>query len=182
MGINTKDWMMSKLQGRQFSSLLAGKIMWHGSIDSTKQTPNAMDDRKSNQSAENRLNGIIMTQRQQITHPFDMDTKRVPSLKMIRWTAAINKHTHKTPSLFLVFHFYEAWKMRNCSSKCHFFVLLNDREKDIKVLSMVRSRRFNEPKKINAHGLSNFRESGKNLRKNPVWFFFVVSPYGPKKS
>ena len=30
---------------------------------------------------------------------------------------------------------------------------------------MIRSRGFNEPKKVNAHGLSNFRESRKNLRK-----------------
>ena len=97
---------------------------------------------------------------------------------------------------------------------CRFFVLLNDPEKDIKVLSIVRSRGFfapkkvnahglsnfiesgknlrktrilrshgcNETKKVNAHGLSNFRESGKKLRKTPVWCFFVVTPYGPKKS
>ena len=43
--------------------------------------------------------------------------------------------------------------------------MLNDPEKDIKVLSMVRSRGFFAPKKVNAHGLSNFIESGKNLRK-----------------
>ena len=55
-------------------------------------------------------------------------------------------------------------------------------KKDIKVLSIVRSRGFNEPKKVNAHGLSNFRESGKNLRKTPTCRFFVVSPNGPKKS
>jgi G3E family GTPase len=98
--------------------------------------------------------------------------------------------------------------------KSRFFMLLNDPEKHIKVLSIirshvfyepkkvnahglsnfidsgknlrkthiVRSRGFNEPKKVNAHGLSNFRESGKNLRKTPGWLFFVVSPYGPKKS
>ena len=48
---------------------------------------------------------------------------------------------------------------------CRFFVLLNDPEKDIKVLSSVRSRGFFAPKKVNAHGLSNFIESGKNLRK-----------------
>ena len=66
--------------------------------------------------------------------------------------------------------------------KGHFFVLLNDPEKDIKVLLMVQSRAFNEPKKVNAHGLSNFRESRKNLRKTPVWRFFIVSPYGLKKS
>ena len=66
--------------------------------------------------------------------------------------------------------------------KYHFFVLLNDPEKDIKVLSMVRSRGFNEPKKVNAHGLSNFRESGKNLRKTPTWRFFIISPNGLKKS
>ena len=41
----------------------------------------------------------------------------------------------------------------------------NDPEKDIKVLSIVRSRGFFAPKKANAHGLSNFIESGKNLRK-----------------
>ena len=68
-------------------------------------------------------------------------------------------------SLFLVFHFYEAWKTRNCASECHFFVLLNDLEKDIKVLSIVRSRGFFAPKKVNAHGLSNFIGSGKNLSK-----------------
>ena len=157
MGIGMKDWTTSKHQGRQFSSLLAHQIMWPGSIDLTKQKPNTMDDRKSNQSVENRLNGVIMTQRQWITHPFDVDVKRVPSLKMTRWITAINKHVHKTPSLFLVFHFYEAWKTRNCASKCFFFVLLNDPEKDIKVLSIVRSHGFNEPKKVNAHGLSNFR-------------------------
>ena len=44
------------------------------------------------------------------------------------------------------------------------FFLLNDPKKDIKVLSIVRSRGFFAPKKINAHGLSNFIESGKNLR------------------
>ena len=66
--------------------------------------------------------------------------------------------------------------------KCHFFILLNDPEKDIKVLSIVRSRGFFAPKKVNAHGLSNFRESGKNLRKTPTCRFFVVSPDGPKKS
>ena len=97
---------------------------------------------------------------------------------------------------------------------CRFFVLLNDPEKDIKVLSIVRSRGFfapkkvnahdlsnfiesgknlmktrvvrsrgfNEPKKVNVHNLSNFKESGKNLRKNLVWRFFIVNPYGPKKS
>ena len=156
MGIGTKDWMISKLQGRQFSILLARQIIWPGSIDLKKQTPNAMDDQKSNQLMENRVNGIILTRRQWITHPFDMDVKRVPRLKMTQWTAAINKHVRKTPSLFLVFHFYESWKKRNCASKCHFFVLLNDPEKDIKVLSMVQSRGFNEPKKVNAHGLSNF--------------------------
>ena len=64
----------------------------------------------------------------------------------------------------------------------HFFILFNDPEKGIKVLSMVWSREFNEPKKVNAHDLSNFRESRKNLRKTPVWHFFVVSAYGPKKS
>ena len=48
---------------------------------------------------------------------------------------------------------------------CHFFILLNDLEKDIKLLSIVRSRGFFVPKKVNAHGLSNFIESGKNLRK-----------------
>ena len=65
---------------------------------------------------------------------------------------------------------------------CCFFVLLNDPEKDIKVLSIIQSRGFNEPEKVNAHGLSNFRESGKNLRKTPIWRFFVISPDGPKKS
>ena len=48
---------------------------------------------------------------------------------------------------------------------CRFFVLLNDPEKDIKVRSIVLSRGFFAPKKVNAHGLSNFIESGKNLRK-----------------
>ena len=47
---------------------------------------------------------------------------------------------------------------------------------------MLQSRGFNEPKRVNAHGLSNFREFEKNLRETPVWRFFVVSPYGPKKS
>ena len=158
---------MSKLQGRQFSSWLVCQIVWLGNIDSAKQTPNAMDDWKSNQSTENELDGMIWTRRQWITHPFDMDVKWMPSSKMTQWTAARNEHMCKTPSLFLVFHFYEAWKTRNCASKCRFFVLLNDPEKDIKVLSMVRSRGFNEPKKVNAHGLSDFRESGKNLRKTP---------------
>ena len=97
---------------------------------------------------------------------------------------------------------------------CRFFILLNDPEKDIKVLlivrsrgffapkkenahglsnfiesgknlrktRLVRSRGFNEPLKVNAHGLSNFRESRMNLRETPVWRFFIVSPYGPKKS
>jgi acetolactate synthase regulatory subunit len=46
-----------------------------------------------------------------------------------------------------------------------FLVLLSDPEKVIKVLSSVRSRGFFAPKKVNAHGLSNFIESGKNLRK-----------------
>lgn len=72
--------------------------------------------------------------------------------------------------------------MRNCASKDRFFVLLNDPEKDINVLSMVRSHGFNEPKKVNSHDLSNFRESGKNLRKTPVWHFFVVSPIQSEKS
>ena len=48
---------------------------------------------------------------------------------------------------------------------CHFFVLLNDPEKDIKVLLIVRSRGFFAPKKVNAYSLSNFIDSGKNLRK-----------------
>ena len=48
---------------------------------------------------------------------------------------------------------------------CRFFVLLNDPEKYIKVLLSVRSRGFFAPKKVNAHDLSNFIESGKNLRK-----------------
>ena len=48
---------------------------------------------------------------------------------------------------------------------CRFFVLVNGPEKDIKVLSSVRSRGFFAPKKVNAHGLSNFIKSGKNLRK-----------------
>ena len=48
---------------------------------------------------------------------------------------------------------------------CCFFILFNDPEKDIKVLSIVRSRGFFAPKKVNAHGLSNFIESRKNLRK-----------------
>ena len=65
--------------------------------------------------------------------------------------------------------------------KCCFFILLNDPEKDIKVLSIVRSRGFFAPKKVNAHSLSNFIESGKNLRKTPTGRFFVVSPNGPKK-
>ena len=63
-----------------------------------------------------------------------------------------------------------------------FSCLFNDPEKDIKVLSIVRSRGFFAPKKVNAHGLSNFIESGKNLRKTPTWRFFVISPDGPKKS
>ena len=46
-----------------------------------------------------------------------------------------------------------------------FSCLFNDPEKDIKVLSIVRSRGFFAPKKVNAHGLSNFIESGNNLRK-----------------
>ena len=46
-----------------------------------------------------------------------------------------------------------------------FSCLFNDPEKDIKVLSIVRSRGFFAPKKVNAHGLSNFIKSGKNLRK-----------------
>ena len=61
-------------------------------------------------------------------------------------------------------------------------MLFNDPEKDIKVLSNIRSRGFFAPKKVNAHGLSNFIESGKNLRETPTWLFFVVSPDGPKKS
>ena len=73
-------------------------------------------------------------------------------------------------------------KLERQGTVLHFFVLLNDPEKDIKVLSMVRSCGVNEPKKVNAHGLSNFREFGKNLRKTLVWCFFVVSPYGLKKS
>ena len=127
-----------------------------------------MDDQKSNQSAENRLNGIILTRRQRITHPFDMDTKRVPRLKMTQWTAAINKHTRKTPSLFLVFHFYEASKIRASALMCPIFILLNDPEKDIKVLPIVQSHGFFAPKKVNAHSLSNFIESGKNLRKTRI--------------
>ena len=128
-----------------------------------------MDDWKSNQSAENELDGIIWTRRQRITHLFDIDAKRVPSSKMTQWTAAINKHMHKTPSLFLVFHFYEALKMRNCACCC-FFVLLNNPEKDIKELWIIRSHGFFAPKKVNAHGLSNFIESRKNLRKTRlVW-------------
>ena len=51
---------------------------------------------------------------------------------------------------------------------CHFFVLFYDPEKDIKVLSIVRSRGFFAPKKVNAHGLSNFIEFGKNLRKTRI--------------
>ena len=46
-----------------------------------------------------------------------------------------------------------------------FSCLFNDPEKDIKVLSIVRSRGFFAPKKVNAHDLSNFIESRKNLRK-----------------
>ena len=65
---------------------------------------------------------------------------------------------------------------------CRFFVLLNDPENDIKILSIALSHGFNEPKKVNAHGLSSFRESGKNLRKTPVWCFFIVSLYGLRKS
>ena len=49
--------------------------------------------------------GIIMTRRKWITHPFDIDAKQVPSLKMTRWIAAIKKHVHKTPSLFWSFIF-----------------------------------------------------------------------------
>ena len=125
-----------------------------------------MDDWKSNQSAENELDGIVVTRRRGRTHPFDMNVKRMPSSKMTQWTAARNEHMRKTLSLFLVFHFYEAWKTRNYASIVHrFFVLLNDPEKVIKVLSSVRSRGFFVPKKVNAHGLSNFIESGKNLRK-----------------
>ena len=33
---------------------------------------------------------------------------------------------------------------------------------------MLPSRGFNEPKKVNAHGLSNFIEFGKNLRKTRI--------------
>ena len=73
-----------------------------------EQTPNAMNDWKSNQSTENELDGIIWIRRQRKTHPFDMNVKEMPSSKMTQWTAAINEHMHKTPSLFLVFHFYEA--------------------------------------------------------------------------
>ena len=51
---------------------------------------------------------------------------------------------------------------------CHFFVLLNDPEKGIKVLPIIRSHGFFAPKKVNAHGLSNFIESGKNLRKTCI--------------
>ena len=65
-------------------------------------------DRKSNQSAENELDGIIVNQRQWRTHPFDMNVKQMPGSKMTQWTTTINEHMHKTPSLFLVFHFYEA--------------------------------------------------------------------------
>ena len=56
-------------------------------------------------------------------------------------------------------------RQRTVLQKCRFFVLLNDPEKDIKVLSIIRYRGFNEPKKVNDHGLSNFIESRKNLRK-----------------
>ena len=73
-----------------------------------KQKPNAMDDWKSNQSTENELDGIIVTRRQWITQPFDMNVKRMPSSKMTQWTAVENEHMRKTPSLFMVFHFYEA--------------------------------------------------------------------------
>ena len=52
--------------------------------------------------------------------------------------------------------------------KCRFFILLNDPKKNIKVLLIIRSRVVYEPKKVNAHGLSNFMESGKILRKTPV--------------
>ena len=48
---------------------------------------------------------------------------------------------------------------------CRFFVWFYDPEKDIKVLSIIRSRGFFAPKKVNVYGLSNFLESGKNLRK-----------------
>ena len=44
-------------------------------------------------------------------------------------------------------------------------MLFNDPEKDIKVLSIVRSHGFFAPKKVNAYGFSKFIESGKNLRK-----------------
>ena len=51
---------------------------------------------------------------------------------------------------------------------CRFFILLNNPEKDIKVQSMVRSHGFFAPKKENAHNLSNFIESRKNLRKTRI--------------
>ena len=56
----------------------------------------------------------------------------------------------------------------NYASVVAFSYWFNDPKKDIKVWSVIRSRGFNEPKKVNAHGLSLFRESGKNLRKTPI--------------
>ena len=87
-------------QSRQSSNLLERQIVWPSSIDSTEHTPNSMDDRKSNQSVEYKYSiGIIMTQRQWITHPFDIDMKRVPSLKMTQWIVAWKMLCIK-PSLF----------------------------------------------------------------------------------
>ena len=54
--------------------------------------------------------------------------------------------------------------------------------KNLRKTREIRSHGFNEPKKVNAHSLSNFREFGKNLMKTLVWCFFVISPYGLKKS
>ena len=73
-------------------------------------------------------------------------------------------------------------RKRNYVSFVVFSYWFSDPEKDIKVYSIIRSHGFNEPKKVNAHGLSNFRESGKNLRKTPTGHFFVISLDGLKKS
>ena len=79
----------------------------------------------------------------------------------------------KPPLFFCSFIFMKLERKELCFMDC-LFVLFNDPEKDIKVQPVIRSPGFNEPKKLNAHNLSNFIESGKNLRKTPTCRFFVV--------
>ena len=98
-----------------------------------KQTPNAMDDRKSNHLIEYGLNGSNHDSKAMDNPPIWHRRETGAKFEDDSMDYCMKDVVHKNPTLFMFFNFYEAWKKRKNAPLVAFSFWFNDPKKDIKV-------------------------------------------------